>query len=39
MPRHRSRENIKYLAGSELGSGVFINDGPPEERAKELRDL
>jgi UDPglucose--hexose-1-phosphate uridylyltransferase len=39
MPRHRSREQIKYLAGSELGSGVFINDGPPEERAAELRSL
>ncbi len=39
MPRHRSRDNIKYLAGSELGAGVFINDSSPEERAAELRNL
>ncbi len=39
MPRHRSRDQIKYLAGSELGAGIFINDGPPEERAAELRSL
>ena len=39
MPRHRSSDQIKYLAGSELGSGVFLNDGPPEERAAELRSL
>jgi len=39
MPRHRSRNQLKYLAGSELGAGMFINDGPPEERAAELRSL
>ncbi len=39
MPRHRSRDQIKYLAGSEVGAGVYINDSVPEERAAELRRL
>ena len=28
---------LKYLAGSELGAGVFTADTLPEEKAQELR--
>jgi UDPglucose--hexose-1-phosphate uridylyltransferase len=33
----RSPEKLKYLAGSESGMGVFINDIPPERAAELLR--
>jgi UDPglucose--hexose-1-phosphate uridylyltransferase len=33
----RSAGRLKYLAGSELGAGVFINDTLPEESAARLR--
>jgi len=33
----RSKEKLKYLAGSELGAGTFINDTLAEETARELR--
>lgn len=36
-PPYRSRERLKYLAGSELGAGVFTNDSLPEAKAAELR--
>jgi UDPglucose--hexose-1-phosphate uridylyltransferase len=36
-PPYRSRERLKYLAGSELGAGVFTADTLPEDRAAELR--
>jgi UDPglucose--hexose-1-phosphate uridylyltransferase len=36
-PPMRSENKLKYLAGSELGAGMFINDTLPEERAVELR--
>ncbi|MEE9236483.1 MAG: galactose-1-phosphate uridylyltransferase [Thermoplasmata archaeon] len=36
-PMRRSRTELKYLAGCELGAGVFLNDSHPEERADELR--
>jgi UDPglucose--hexose-1-phosphate uridylyltransferase len=36
-PPHRNRERLKYLAGSELGAGVFTADTLPEDRAAELR--
>jgi UDPglucose--hexose-1-phosphate uridylyltransferase len=35
----RTPEKIKYLAGSESGMGVFINDTTPEDVAARLRDL
>ena len=38
-PPNRSAEKLKYLAGSEAGAGVFINDTLPEETAAELRGL
>jgi UDPglucose--hexose-1-phosphate uridylyltransferase len=33
----RSAEKLKYLAGSETGAGMFINDSLPESKAGELR--
>lgn len=36
-PPYRRIDRLKYLAGSEMGAGVFINDTLPEERAEELR--
>ena len=32
------RDRLKYLAGSELGAGVFTADTYPEERAAELQE-
>jgi UDPglucose--hexose-1-phosphate uridylyltransferase len=37
-PLHRTAEKLKYLAGSELGAGAFINDVAPEDAAARLRD-
>ena len=36
-PIQRSREKIKYLAGVESGTGMFLNDTLPEAKAVELR--
>jgi UDPglucose--hexose-1-phosphate uridylyltransferase len=36
-PPLRSANRLKYLAGSETGAGMFINDTLPEEKAAELR--
>jgi UDPglucose--hexose-1-phosphate uridylyltransferase len=36
-PLHRTATKLKYLAGSELGAGAFINDTLPERTADELR--
>lgn len=38
-PPYRTKEKLKYLAGSEAGAGAFINDTLPEEKAAELRGL
>src|SRR5688572_18656109 len=38
-PPMRTAEKLKYLAGSETGAGMFINDTLPEAKAAELRDL
>lgn len=37
FPPMRSATKLKYLAGSEAGAGMFINDTLPEEKAAELR--
>ena len=37
-PPYRTKEKLKYLAGSESGAGVFINDTLAEEKAEELRE-
>lgn len=36
-PPYRTANKLKYLAGSEAGCGVFINDTLPEETAGQLR--
>ena len=36
-PPFRAPNRIKYLAGSETGAGMFINDTLAEEKAAELR--
>jgi UDPglucose--hexose-1-phosphate uridylyltransferase len=36
-PVHRTETKLKYLAGSELGAGAFINDVAPAQAAAELR--
>jgi UDPglucose--hexose-1-phosphate uridylyltransferase len=38
-PPLRTETKLKYLAGSETGAGMFINDTLPEEKAAELRAL
>jgi UDPglucose--hexose-1-phosphate uridylyltransferase len=37
-PPHRSATKLKYLAGVESGTGFFINDTFPEEKAQELKN-
>jgi UDPglucose--hexose-1-phosphate uridylyltransferase len=36
-PIHRRADRLKYLAGSEVGAGEFLNDVAPEEAAAALR--
>jgi len=36
-PPLRMKDRLKYLAGSELGAGLFTADTLPEEKAAELR--
>lgn len=36
-PAYRMRGRLKYLAGSELGAGVFTADTLPEDKAAELQ--
>jgi UDPglucose--hexose-1-phosphate uridylyltransferase len=38
-PPMRTANKLKYLAGSEAGAGMFINDTLPEIKAEELRKL
>ncbi|MCA1556151.1 MAG: galactose-1-phosphate uridylyltransferase, partial [Acidobacteria bacterium] len=38
-PPLRTATKLKYLAGSETGAGMFINDTLAEEKAAELRAL
>jgi UDPglucose--hexose-1-phosphate uridylyltransferase len=38
-PVLRDKGKLKYLAGSESGAGVFINDTLAEESAERLRDV
>lgn len=35
-PPYRTRERLKYLAGTELAAGFFAMDALPEEKAREL---
>jgi UDPglucose--hexose-1-phosphate uridylyltransferase len=36
-PAYRMRDRLRYLAGSEIGAGVFTADTLPEQKAAELR--
>lgn len=36
-PPYRTRERLKYLAGTEIGAGMFAMDVLPEEKAQELQ--
>lgn len=36
-PPYRTKDRLKFLAGTELGAGVFVNDSLPEEKALELK--
>jgi UDPglucose--hexose-1-phosphate uridylyltransferase len=38
-PIRRAREKLKFLAGTELGAGVYTNDVAPEAAAAALRAL
>jgi UDPglucose--hexose-1-phosphate uridylyltransferase len=38
-PPNRTRDKLKYLAGSELGAGAFILDARAEDSAAELRAI
>jgi UDPglucose--hexose-1-phosphate uridylyltransferase len=37
FPPYRSRDKLKYLAGTELAAGLFANDTLPEQKAAELQ--
>jgi UDPglucose--hexose-1-phosphate uridylyltransferase len=39
FPPLRTSDKLKYLAGTELAGGFFINDALPEEKARELREV
>lgn len=36
-PPYRTPERLKYLAGTELGAGMFASDTLPEDKARELQ--
>jgi UDPglucose--hexose-1-phosphate uridylyltransferase len=38
-PPYRTKERLKYLAGTELGAGMFAMDVLPEEKAAELMQV
>jgi UDPglucose--hexose-1-phosphate uridylyltransferase len=38
-PAYRMAGRLKYLAGSEIGAGVFTADTVPEEKVKELQEI
>lgn len=38
-PPYRTRDRLKYLAGTELAAGFFAMDALPEEKAKELQQV
>jgi UDPglucose--hexose-1-phosphate uridylyltransferase len=38
-PAYRMRGRLKYLAGSEMGAGVFTSDTVPEQKITELRQV
>lgn len=39
FPAYRMPGRLKYLAGTELAAGTFVNDTLPEEKARELQQV
>lgn len=39
FPPYRTKDKLKYLAGTELGAGLFAMDTLPEEKATELQQV
>jgi UDPglucose--hexose-1-phosphate uridylyltransferase len=39
LPPYRARDRLKYLAGTELGAGLFAMDVLPEDTARELQGV
>jgi UDPglucose--hexose-1-phosphate uridylyltransferase len=38
-PPYRSRDRLKFLAGTELGAGFYAMDALPEDKARELQAI
>lgn len=38
-PPYRTRDRLKYLAGTELAAGFFAMDALPEDKARELQQI
>jgi UDPglucose--hexose-1-phosphate uridylyltransferase len=38
-PAYRTRDKLKYLAGTEIAAGMFANDALPEDKARELKSV
>jgi UDPglucose--hexose-1-phosphate uridylyltransferase len=38
-PAYRTRDKLKYLAGTEIAAGMFANDALPEDKARELQKV
>ena len=38
-PPYRTREKLKYLAGTEIAAGMFASDALPEDKARELQSV
>lgn len=38
-PPYRTKDRLKYLAGTELAAGMFVNDSLPEAKAAELKNI
>ena len=38
-PPYRTRDRLKYLAGTEIAAGFFAMDALPEEKALELQQV
>ena len=39
FPPYRTIDRLKYLAGTELGAGLFVMDALPEDKARELQQV
>jgi hypothetical protein len=36
-PLYRTKDRLKYLAGTKMAAGMFANDALPEQKVKELQ--